>query len=459
MMNQRNRTEKPVFSFVFLCMTVFFLVFLLNQKTVYTADDYMYHFFWERSTPSEFTREMDGIGDLPLSLKNHYEGFNGRVISHAFVMFFMMFDKTLFDFCNSLMYLALGFLLLLYVEGDCRKWKPGHLAAVYMTMWAFLPAAGQSVFWLAGACNYLWTMVFILVFFLPYHRYMERPEAEKHPLLKALVMLPLGAAAGCSNENTGGAVVLLAVLFVLFWLWKREKVPFWSVTGILSAGLGVLFLVTAPSSQERMGSEAMKLSVYLKRIREIAGFSFHHLLWPLMILGFLTFCLIRCRRRDARAWAEPLTVPFLYCLSGAASVAVLIASPVILGKSWILAVCFVMIAAGMIYKELAEDGYLRAGMVKALLCLLAAYTLVSYVGAWRDIGRTHEEVQQQIQMIEEQKRQGITDVEVYLLTPSKNLYNAVENTPNVAPEKDGWFNRWMAYYYGVDSITGLERVD
>ncbi len=68
-------------------------------------------------------------------------------------------------------------------------------------------------------------------------------------------------------------------------------------------------------------------------------------------------------------------------------------------------------------------------------------------------------MQQQIQMIEEQKRQGITDVEVYLLTPSKNLYNAVENTPNVAPEKDGWFNRWMAYYYGVDSITGLERVD
>ncbi len=36
---------------------------------------------------------------------------------------------------------------------------------------------------------------------------------------------------------------------------------------------------------------------------------------------------------------------------------VLILSPVVLGKSWILAVCFMMIAVGEIYREIEKDGY------------------------------------------------------------------------------------------------------
>ncbi len=60
-------------------------------------------------------------------------------------------------------------------------------------------------------------------------------------------------------------------------------------------------------------------------------------------------------------------------------------------------------------------------------------------------------------MIEEQKAQGIMDVEIYLLTPSGNISNVIENTPNVSSDCESWFNQWMACYYGVDSITGIER--
>lgn len=65
-------------------------------------------------------------------------------------------------------------------------------------------------------------------------------------------------------------------------------------------------------------------------------------------------------------------------------------------------------------------------------------------------------MQVQIQRIEEQKNQGILDVEVPLLTSTENTYNVIRHSPNVSKDPKDWFNQWMALYYGVDSITGVE---
>ena len=94
-----------------------------EKKTVYTTDDCMYHFFRENPRPASATRELNGVTDLLLSLINHYGEFNARIVSHAFAMFFMMYDKAVFDVCNSFMYLLLGVLLLKYIEHGHEKWK------------------------------------------------------------------------------------------------------------------------------------------------------------------------------------------------------------------------------------------------------------------------------------------------------------------------------------------------
>lgn len=461
MMEKRNGKkrccEKNTFLYGLICLAVFWLIFFLNQKTVYTADDYMYHFFWEGPRPTNETRVLDEIAEIPLSLKNHTEEFNGRVISHALVMFFMMHDKMLFNICNSLVYLLLGWILMLYADKNPGKWKAGYLAVIYMAMWVFLPVTGQSVLWLSGACNYLWMGSLALLFFLPYHFYMNEQTTGRYQIFKGAAIIPVGLAAGCSNENTGGAVILLAVLFVGYWIFKKIKIPFWSITGILSAGMGMMILITSPSSRNRIGSNVFELQVYLKRIRELIGFSYHYIFLPLIILLIAVFVMIQNRRKEHREWVSPLIVPFFYCVAGAASVIALMLSPVILGKSWFLAVCLMMIAVGQIYGQIRRDGYDIKKFTKCFLVLLGSYSLVRYACAAYDINRTYQEVEEQIAMIEEQKAQGIMDVKIYLLTPSDNISNAIENTPNVSQERDSWFNQWMACYYGVDSITGISR--
>lgn len=96
---------------------------------------------------------------------------------------------------------------------------------------------------------------------------------------------------------------------------------------------------------------------------------------------------------------------------------------------------------------------------KIFVVLLSVYASVRFVAAVYDINRTYTEVSRQIEMIEEQKAQGIMDVKICPLSPSTNISNATSKTPDVSLGKDDWFNEWMACYYGVDSITGMERGD
>ena len=443
---------KEKFYYIFYVVFTFFLVLILNQRSVFTADDYMYHFYWEQPMPYEGTRWLVDIRDIPTALWNHYNQFNGRIVSHAIVMFFMMFDKNVFNICNSIMFILIGFLLLYHIEPDKKKWKSGYLGVIYLSMWLFFPDFGRAVLWVAGSCNYLWMCFLALVFLLPYRIYTECWELDKNPVIKNIMMLFLGFLGGCTSENIGGAVVLLALFYMGYWIWKKKKVPFWSISGILAACTGMSVLLLAPSSQNRM-AESFHL---FKRLREIVGFSFHYVLPLLIILFVLVYHYIILKRGyDWKKFLD-LLIPFMYCVSGAASVAVLILSPVIGGKSWIWADCCMVIAVGLIYRLLKQEGFVIKRWMKITGTLMVVVAFIWYGVVWKDINKTYYEVQEQVELIQQCKMQGISDVKIPLLTSTENSYNAIYHTPNVDIDKEAWFNQWMALYYGVDSITGIE---
>lgn len=294
-----------------------------------------------------------------------------------------------------------------------------------------------------------------LTFLIPFHKYTNTFQMKENQILKSILIIPFGLLAGCSNENSGGAVMLLILCFMGYWLWKKKRIPVWSITGFLSVCGGVGILLLSPSSQSKMG--AITFAVLLKRIREVVGFSYRHVLLLMIILFVVTWIFIRERKIVKKDWIGDLIIPYTLCAMGAASVLVLLASSVIAGKSWIWAVCFMLIAIGKICCQLAEDGYKATRWMKILLWLFIVWSVARYGAKWQNINRTYHEAQQQIQMIEEQKAQGKKDATIYLLTPTLDEYNAASVTPNVSTDKEAWFNQWMELYYGVDSVTGIER--
>ena len=446
----RKKTSK----YVLIIFITFILIYLLNYLTGYTGDDYMYHYFFESGRPSYSTIPLT-LGDLPASLWNHYCTWNGRILTHALVQFFMIYNKIIFNICNSIVFILTGFLLLAHIRPNFKNWTPYMLVIIYASMFFFFPHFGLSVLWLSGSCNYLWMCALLLFYLLFYRNYAgDTNTTTLKRIAKTLFMFILGLFSGCSNENSGGAVILLAFLFLCYWKWKKWKIPVWSICGIGGSCLGLLIILLAPGSKSRIENGLLSTSVLFKRMREFLGFSFRYLAILCIILLIVSIKYYIDNSKNIYLIIETLFIPFVYCLSGFACILVLLASPVISGKSWIWTVSFVMISIGIIWDKINDQIWKNSNIIKLLFIIFICLTSIRYVSAFCDIRQTYQEQIEQVNEINSAKQNGNSAVTVNMLTPSDNLYNSISRTPNLSEQADAWFNQWMALYYSIDEIYG-----
>ena len=111
---------------------VFCTIFVLNYYTQYTSDDYRYHYFFDSCMPSDTTRLLNGIFDIPASMFNHYNIWGGRIFAHSIVQFFMLFDKNVFNIFNSLIYLLMGIVIYKHIFPVCKKYSPFWLIYIFV---------------------------------------------------------------------------------------------------------------------------------------------------------------------------------------------------------------------------------------------------------------------------------------------------------------------------------------
>ncbi|MDO5500236.1 MAG: DUF6056 family protein, partial [Propionibacteriaceae bacterium] len=171
------------------------------------------------------------------SMVVHYQVQNGRILPHVIIQFFTLFDKAVFDVANSLVFLLVGQLILRHVWRG-RGFSVAHELAVYVALWLFIPYFGQSVLWLSGGVNYLWMTALTLLTLLPYR--LHEPGRPQQPWMVPLMLLA-GLAAGGANENSGGAWILMALLFMVAWrLTGARVVPGWAWAGVIGAATAFL---------------------------------------------------------------------------------------------------------------------------------------------------------------------------------------------------------------------------
>lgn len=444
--------KKKTLSFLAIILVVFTGVWLLNYFTHYTSDDYCYHFFYGLVQNESDVRWLSGAADIPLSMWNHYNLWGGRVVAHSIVQFFSLFHKNVFNFFNTLVYIGLGAVLYLHIETNVKRWKPWALLLIYLLMWMWIPQFGTSVLWMSGACNYLWMCTLLLCFLLPYRFYTEDEKINRFKHLLTFAMIPLGLLSGCTNENGGGAAILLSILYMGIWIWNKKKIPLWSIVGTVTACVGFLFLIAAPGNGERESLTLIGWSEILRRLREMVGFSYHAVLIP-GIIFIILFCVIKAKTRISFWECIPkYLLPISYVIAGAASVVVLLMSPILAARSWMFAVSFMIIADGILFLDAIKISGWKVSVVRKWILCVSAFCICTYSVALFDIHKTYVQINEEIQEIKEQKAEGILDVTVTKFEPTENLYNAFSKTRDLSADRNDTFNKWMARYYGVNSI-------
>ncbi|MBQ7453586.1 MAG: hypothetical protein IJS69_00810 [Selenomonadaceae bacterium] len=156
-------------------------------------DDFCYAFIWDGehggnlspmeigSPEVEYRQRVESFSDIIQSQWSHYFTWGGRVLAHTLIQFFLWIGKPYFNIANTVVFI----LLILVIINLANTWlKISRFALVWIFLCLNLFAAWSvnTMFWLTGACNYLWMSFFQLFFLTPYVKALRSHEAGNSTL-------------------------------------------------------------------------------------------------------------------------------------------------------------------------------------------------------------------------------------------------------------------------------------
>lgn len=438
-----------------LIYITFFLGFLailaLNRRTHYISDDFIYKFqFYPELYPLDIVAgdslyEVEGITSLLKSQYHHYHMWNGRFVAHIMIQFLMLFDKWVFNILNTLVFLALGWLIAKISSYVSQKKIPAILLiGIYLILFLSIPVFGQTVLWISGSVNYLWLSLIYLGFF--YFNLKDREDS----LLTILTAGLFGLLAGATNENTGPALLLMVVLLAIYKFMKTRQISIWRIAGILSSFVGFLLILLAPAASNRVeekGEISLSFEEMVESFQIISRYIIeNHLTYVLLIL-FLTVILLANKRLHKQLLVT-ISVLFIGYLASAYS---LVAVNKLIARTLFGPTIFLITIFAILFLEFIDyiNNLKLLGIVMLPLILIFMYV---YTIAFIDIDKTHEEVLNQYKIMNQQPGE---DVLVPMISTPETNYNAYNNGTNyIKEDKDFWLNIYIAEFFNVNSVEG-----
>ncbi len=360
----------------FLTLLAVFLIFLSFFQIMYLTpmqcDDFWYY-------------------DIGLSLDRHikhYLHWSGRIVADYFSCALLQIPShavrsaILASFATGICYVIVKIPTAVNSDYKVSWWKLFVVAALY---WIANPQIEDSTFWVVGACNYVVTTFFVLLFL-----YFVLKNRESFVWWMAI----LSVVAGCSNENTCLAVIY--VLFVLICISYFKKLNSLILDIRLSKKIfliymalfviGALILMLAPGNFERLHAGVcqdwcnLSLSEKIKKFTDRSRWGLQDMqnaywfyLFMLIIAG-ISFK----KNRKAISWS------LLFFSVSIVSHVVMIASPYFPGRSLFPSLCFLLLAASFLLdRSVIRYRVLKiilAGVIVCVLWLFIKFFMIIHVG-------------------------------------------------------------------------------
>lgn len=372
-----------LFSFITLCICASYFYFC-NYFFPMMSDDYAISFIWDGAhggniagiQPGHVWERIDSLSDIFLSLKSMYMTWGGRMESWFIAQLFLYLGKPLFNICNTIVFCFFFILAARISLGNYFLKNGWYIFWNFSGLWLVNYAFFNTTVWISGAANYLWLMVFQLLFFLPY---VENIRDSSWDFLRdggyavnGVIFLS-GLLAGNTNENSAGAVILAAA-----WIWYKSRRR-WMLYGLLGISLGYAALIFAPGNYARY-QVVMTAGEgdYLPLATRLVVF-----VWLLLKEWPLVFLLTPYLHKDVRQKCQKASLQkeyhlvLLFTAMGVLSALAMLAAPMIPPRSFFGTSVFLLIAGTMSIRLMAAGKihHYRPFIARTACTLLAVFTL------------------------------------------------------------------------------------
>ncbi|MBQ7674350.1 MAG: hypothetical protein IJT36_07550 [Alphaproteobacteria bacterium] len=470
----------PKKSFIIL-IYIFLIMLGLNFLTpLYYGDDLVYAFIWPNQfinipLPENVVR-INSIQDILVSQWRHYFTGNGRTIAHLFVQFFVWQGKWLFNVFNSLVFVIL--ILQIHWISDAgkislKKLRADSICWIFFILWMCNAGFYEVYLWLAGACNYLWSLVILLFFLLPFiQNYFQIEQIEScclHLAGAQYCFFLLGVCAGWGNENTI-CWILLFLGFRLFQLYKSHKLEKWMLWGYLGLFSGYVFLIFAPGNAARTN---YYITVFYMN-DWLNVFSWEYIKGRLITFGIIEdyqlilwyFILTSLRKiQKQKQELNETIVKYInlskkFCVLSILVNLIMIFTPDFPLRSGFASLVFIAIAASLLVRIQAVLGqdFLSVSIRKKLallgVCIFTITLLCTYLGTYL-VWQYDSELMNMVSIYKQSiNNKNILEVPSYKNGSIKLNWASGRHlqNPSLTSDENDWINTAFARYYDINGI-------
>lgn len=431
---EKLNTSARITGFIFFGILV--LIFICNMLTPLAADDFTFHFNLTTQEP------ITEISDIIPALVSHAEHHNGRLVAHSFVYLFEILPKFVFNIVNSIMFVLQIGLMYTICKGESKNNL--LLLAIFGSIWMFEPAFGDVNLWLPGSCNYLWCVVFGLLFVLPFINDFLYDKQIKNTFVNILHIV-ISFMAGAWLENGSAPFIFIAVaLSVLSKFYQKKKVHLYRLIDIAVSVIGYLSIYLLSAGEFKNKSAEFK--VYILRENFINALKMYRELLPLLI-AFVVLLVIAVMRKTE---TKKIILAVIFMIGSVLSNFMMTVASYFPERCMICATILLIVSNGLLLQTVfASDYKVLFVSVIGVLLLLTSYNVILGVN---DIYVSYSKVKANEAYILECKENGIMDITVPMF-PKETKYNPVSYYLN-SESSDFWTNAAMSRFYGVDSILG-----
>ena len=463
---------------VLLFCTFTFLYLLNHLMPLAFGDDYLYAFIWQGNPMyvplTESAVKVSSLKDLITSQISFYYTWSGRVINNTLSQLFAWAGKDVFNIFNAFA----SVLLVLEIYWCSNKGKisfnfdPSRLAWLFLFFWFFTPSFPSVVFWLVGACHYLWPAVFLTGFLIPYiHKFYFSEKQLVRSRWFSCFMFLFGVIAGCTNENSVCWVIALLLVFV-FVNRKSCSLEHWLCTGLAGLLLGYAVLMFSPGNYARLaathGNNWFNMSKLLDNLHIFAiVLVIQFLLWYFCLrsLPQIFKALHACGATEKKQLKKELVLIKALSVTAMGMSLVMLLSPEFHLRSAFPGTVHLIIVTGIVLRLKKEYGLalLQKSAAKFLICVGVVYFLVSAgftLLHLRDHQAYNEKLLEYVAAIKrnDSLSQIVLQVKPFQEpTRVKDFLSGYHMFPmNLTEDANSWINVAFSKYHGISGVRILD---
>ncbi len=440
----------------------YFAILIYNFLTPHMSDDLYWH-------PGEHISLSEIFHEAWL----YYNNWLGRVEANIFNRLMDAYPKPVFNVISSIFFVMLIFVLYQCLDRD-DEYDSRSLALISLYIWIWGIDFSQTVLWVGGACNYLWTLT-IEFGFLAYYRHILKgkeaaTEHKNNPGILGITGLFIwGILAGAGNENSSGAILLLVLYFTVkdclersdktekLFSRMRQTIRPYQIASILGLIIGLAIMVLAPGNKVRgavSGSEESQtgLLMYLGRFIKINGIIYEHM----SILIIVTVILLTYMHKAKGKTIKELADIYVYIAVAVISIYVVILTTTPMPRAFLGSSFILLIAAMQLIKYLDGQDKIIDTLATSAVILMALFMMHSYVKNAANLVRIMRELDIRQEYVTEQKTEGKESLVLPMLRPEwDNRYTYIYYNNDVNEEEGSFGNEIYRVYYGLKGVTGI----